>query len=242
MMNLWVQSYTRQSSIAPVVALSAGVHLAIIAAWIIVTLPTPGIPMSAIYNRPVYMPPPNKIPSGGGPREVVHFVALGDHGPGAGDGPRAMGNTRPITADETVGPGERDTLRTEPPPPAAGQQDSVFTVVEVDSAVVRMENSAAPEYPLKLLQARVVGWVAARYVVDTTGLADPASFVVLDATHPEFVAAVRDALPRMRFQPAKIGMLKVRQLVEQKFSFTISDTSTVVLTGTRPYPVGHSVF
>ena len=57
--------------------------------------------------------------------------------------------------------------------------------------------------------------------------ADVTSFTVLKATHPEFVAAVRDALPYMRFSPAKIGPLKVRQLVEQSFSFKITDTGTV---------------
>jgi hypothetical protein len=31
----------------------------------------------------------------------------------------------------------------------------------------------------------------------------------------------------MRFQPAKIGPMKVRQLVEQQFSFHIADTATV---------------
>jgi len=49
---------------------------------------------------------------------------------------------------------------------------------------------------------------------------------VIKATNPEFVAAVKEALPYMRFQPAKIGPMKVRQLVEQQFSFHINDTTT----------------
>ena len=32
----------------------------------------------------------------------------------------------------------------------------------------------------------------------------------------------------MRFLPARIGEMKVKQLVQQKFSFTIHDTVTVV--------------
>jgi hypothetical protein len=31
----------------------------------------------------------------------------------------------------------------------------------------------------------------------------------------------------MRFSPAKIGSTKVRQLVEQQFSFHIADTATI---------------
>jgi hypothetical protein len=50
---------------------------------------------------------------------------------------------------------------------------------------------------------------------------------VIKATHPGFVAAVKEALPYMRFQPAKIGAVKVRQLVEQQFSFHITDTAAV---------------
>ena len=62
----------------------------------------------------------------------------------------------------------------------------------------------------------------ARYVVDTTGFADAASLEILKATHPGFVQAVRDALPYMRFSAAKIGPQKVRQLVEQPFTFRIA--------------------
>ena len=44
---------------------------------------------------------------------------------------------------------------------------------------------------------------------------------------PEFVVAVKDALPYMRFSPAKIGRMKVKQLVQQQFSFKINDTAVV---------------
>jgi len=102
----------------------------------------------------------------------------------------------------------------------------VFSVLEVDTAVVRSASSAAPAYPLKLLTAHIMGSVSARYVVDTTGFADTASFEVMKSTNPEFTTAVREALPYMRFTPAKIGSVKVRQLVEQQFSFRITDTVT----------------
>ena len=107
--------------------------------------------------------------------------------------------------------------------PTTSGPDSVYSILEVDTAVVRSANSAAPAYPLKLLNAHIMGSVSARYVVDTTGFADTSSFIVLSATHPEFVTAVKEALPYMRFQPAKIGGMKVRQLVEQQFSFRINE-------------------
>ena len=115
-----------------------------------------------------------------------------------------------------------------------GTEDSVFSVLDVDTAVVRSANSAAPAYPLKLLQAHVMGNVMAQYIVDTTGFADTTSFTVIRATHPEFAAAVREALPYMRFTPAKIGPLKVKQLVEQNFAFKITDTAVVAPKVKRP--------
>jgi hypothetical protein len=236
MMRLWVQSYARRTPIAPVVTLSAGVHVGIIALWVLATLPAPNVPRESLANRVYYIPPPDKLP-GGGVHEVVHFVSIGTAGTGDGAGPRVMGNARPVTANESAGLGQRDTvLAAAPsPPPVPGRvEDSVFTILDVDTAVVRSSNSAAPAYPLKLLQAHVMGSVAAQYVVDTTGFADTASFTVISATNPEFVTAVRDALPYMRFQPAKIGKLKVRQLVEQQFSFRINDTGTVVPPTKRP--------
>ena len=45
---------------------------------------------------------------------------------------------------------------------------------------------------------------------------------VLEATHDLFTAAVRDALMHARFTPATVGGRKVRQLVEQTFTFSIT--------------------
>jgi protein TonB len=146
-----------------------------------------------------------------------------------GDGPRTIGDERPAApiVDETVGRAAADTATSAPVAPVAGPPDSVFSVLEVDTAVVRSASSAAPAYPLKLLEAHIMGSVSAQYIVDTTGFADTSSFHVMKSTNPEFIAAVREALPYMRFTPAKIGSIKVRQLVEQQFSFKITDTAVV---------------
>jgi hypothetical protein len=229
MMRLWVQSYAKSTPVIPGAALSAVTHAVLIAGWVYTTLPAANVPEDSIANRVYYIPPPDKTPGERTVREVVRYVEVTRPGLGfdTGDGPRMMGNARPVTPDETIGQTKPDTVVQAPtaPVPPPGTNDSVFTVLDVDTAVVRSNNSAAPAYPLKLLQAHVMGSVSARYVVDTTGFADTASFEVIKSTHPEFVAAVRDALPYMRFTPAKIGSLKVRQLVEQQFSFRINDTT-----------------
>jgi len=230
-MRLWFLSYVRRASVLPGATFSTIAHVVVIALWVIATLPSSQVAENSISNRLFYIPPPDKVP--GGPaavHEVVHFVSLTGKGLGdeAGQGPRAQGNAQPSLADKNTGRVERDTVLdpapvTAPPPPP-GREDSVFTVIDVDTAVVRSANSAAPAYPLKLLEAHVTGAVSAQYVVDTTGFADTASFKVVKASNPGFVDAVREALPYMRFRPAKIGAMKVRQLVEQTFTFKIADT------------------
>jgi len=239
MMRLWVQSYSKKASVAPVGAMSAVAHAFLIAAWVYATMPAPNVPPDSIANRVIYVPPPDRAP---GPRvvhEVVHYVESTRDGPGAGEvDPGTMGNDHPTPlSDAAAGkvPPTQDTARKTPPPTVPpGTEDSVFSILDVDTAVVRSQNSAAPAYPLKLLDAHITGSVSAQYVVDTTGFADTSSFRVIKSTHAEFVAAVREALPYMRFKPAKIGPIKVRQLVEQQFSFKITDTGSVQASKKKP--------
>jgi len=212
--------------------MSAVMHALLIGAWVYATLPAANVPEDSIANRVIFIPPPDRAPGPAVVHEVVHYVESSRDGLGAGEGDanRTAGNDRPIPlSDEVAGrvPPARDTaVKTARPTVPPGTEDSVFSILDVDTAVVRSQNSAAPAYPLKLLEAHIVGSVSAQYVVDTTGFADTSSFRVLRSTHPEFVVAVREALPYMRFRPAKIGPLKVRQLVEQQFSFKITDTTT----------------
>lgn len=225
MMRLWVNSYSRSTPVVTSATLSVAAHVAIIAAWVVATLPANNVPADSIANRVIYLPPPDRAPPDRSSAPAVRYVELAPEGAGTGMGARMMGDARPVTADETRGNKARDSVTA--PAVVAPQPgpDSVFSILDVDTAVVRTANSAAPAYPLKLLAAHITGSVSARYIVDTTGFADTSSFTVMTATNPEFVQAVRDALPYMRFQPAKIGPTKVRQLVEQQFSFHIADTS-----------------
>ena len=106
--------------------------------------------------------------------------------------------------------------------------DSIHLEIDVDSAVQRYAWSAAPEYPRELLRQEIQGNAFVIYVVDTSGTADSSSLQVVKATHQEFVDAVREALPRMRFRPAVLAGQKVRQLVQQNFAFKIQRPDTVL--------------
>jgi len=91
----------------------------------------------------------------------------------------------------------------------------------VEKVVVALPGTA-PRYPDMLRQAGVEGDVRAQFVVDTLGRVEPGSLRLLEATHDQFAAAVRTALSaRARFKPAEAGGHKVRQLVEQTFTFRL---------------------
>ena len=224
-MRMWFRKNAKTLIVASAV-FSVATHATLITAWVIGTLPSAELPRDAIANRVFYIPPPDKMVSQAGSGKSLAYVRVATEGTGSGEGARLAGDGRPTAVDETLGrntPPTKDSITAEEVAPTEGQ-DSVYSVVEVDTAVTRMASSAAPAYPLSLLRAHVEGYVNAQYVVDTTGFADTASFTVMKATHREFVTAVKEALPFMRFQPAKIGPMKVKQLVQQQFSFKITDT------------------
>ena len=78
-----------------------------------------------------------------------------------------------------------------------------------------------PLYPPALREAHVEGRVLVQFVVDTLGRPETATFKVLMSSNDLLSAAVRDALPTMRYEPATIGDRRVRQVVQQPFTFAM---------------------
>jgi periplasmic protein TonB len=106
--------------------------------------------------------------------------------------------------------------------PQALTGDATYFEFQVEKQAAAAPGSTGPTYPDMLKQAGIEGEVLASFIVDTTGRADLGSFKVIKSTHEQFTAAVRRALPQMRFLPAEVGGKKVRQLVQQPFGFTIT--------------------
>lgn len=103
----------------------------------------------------------------------------------------------------------------------AAAAENAFTLLDVDTAAVRDPSSAVPVYPSLLEKQGIEGTAVVRFVVDTTGRADLETFRLIETNHPLFGAAVRAALPGMKFRPATVGPQKVRQMVELPFGFQI---------------------
>lgn len=93
---------------------------------------------------------------------------------------------------------------------------------QVEKPVMTAAGSVAPGYPQILREAGVEGEVLVSFVVDATGQADTSTFKVIRSTHELFSAAVKQALPAMRFVPAEVGGRKVKQMVQQPFSFALA--------------------
>jgi protein TonB len=96
-----------------------------------------------------------------------------------------------------------------------------FLAEEVDDPV-RPIRQLQPKYPPVLQQAGIAGSVEAQYVVDTVGKAEPQSWRVLRSTNKAFEEPAREAIMGSLYKPARIRGQAVRQLVQQRISFTIS--------------------
>lgn len=228
MMRLWRESYVRPVHRGPSAAMSIVVHAGLILAAVVATQAPQGlISLYEAATRVIYVAPPIRLQRAAGSTERVRYVDAAPIGPGSGFARSAVPSVESARPEDLalVNPGDlgREQINTVDAEKVTGS-DSVFTIIEVDSAATTDPSSAAPVYPAALLNAGVEGVVHVRYVVDSTGLANPKTLQILNATRPEFVAAVREALPGMRFSPARIGSRKVNQLVEQGFSFRIAKT------------------
>lgn len=230
MLRLWRDIHAERLPISASVLISVVTHTVLVIGAVSATQRPPGLDDSSdeLANRPYYMPPPNRVPRQDAVAEHLEYIALAPEGPSAGFGPATFDDLKPVQvahATTATGDAGRDSVTLAPRDAQVGS-DSVLTEVEVDSVARRDPTSAAPAYPPELLRANVQGYISARYVVDTTGTADVETFTVLFASHPLFVQAVRDVLPLMHFEPARLHGRKVRQLVQQQFTFRIEAPDT----------------
>lgn len=88
-----------------------------------------------------------------------------------------------------------------------------------------------PRYPDAQRAAGVSGSVLAQFVVNVDGSVDSTTIKLLRESDPAFGAAVRSALPSMKFNPALVGGKAVRQLVQTPFQFGVAPMPA------RPAPV-----
>ena len=96
-----------------------------------------------------------------------------------------------------------------------------YTGDQVERQAAPLAGNPDPRYPEPLRAASVQGSVIARFVVDTVGRVEAGSFSAVQSDNELFTESVAAALARSRFRPAEFGGHRVRQLVEQRFTFTV---------------------
>jgi periplasmic protein TonB len=218
------------------VSLSVVLHSALIAGAVAAT----GLRAEAPPDREpvtdiVYVKPPTDLPPAPERRVVPPAtppVAPPDLPPVVPDLPG------PIVVDPTVVPSVLppldDRLGSIPQPPrvsgsssagdstalGSGGGNEPFTAPMVEREV-RLIGTVQLRYPSMLQSAGVTGEVTMQYVVDTLGRVERESVHAVASSNTLFTQAARDALLRARFAPAEAGGRKVRQLVEQRFSFEV---------------------
>lgn len=110
-----------------------------------------------------------------------------------------------------------DVLPSVVPPRVARTRPALGVVAEPPRPIAQL----APRYPVALRESGVEGRVVATFVVDAEGRARD---VEAQASHAAFAQAVREVLPRWRFQPARDAAGRaVAAPVRQVFRFRIGD-------------------
>jgi TonB family protein len=106
-------------------------------------------------------------------------------------------------------------------PPEAVAGEALYAAELVDARFVPAELVVQPRfaYPRLLLEAGIAGRVTLQFIVDTTGVVEPTSIVVLSTTHEAFAGAAREGILEARFTPAHYGGQTVRQLSRMPVSF-----------------------
>src|SRR5205814_4037876 len=83
------------------------------------------------------------------------------------------------------------------------EEHGPYMEFQVEKPVQRIGGDA-PEYPPSLKDQGVEGQVLAQFVVNESGRYEPGTLKIMSSSNPAFTAAVKEALPRIKFSAAQI--------------------------------------
>jgi TonB family protein len=102
-------------------------------------------------------------------------------------------------------------------------ENGLYTSDNVEVSVAPKSGNPLPRYPTALRDMGVEGSFVVHFVVDSTGKVPDDKIDFPSSMHRLFADAVRTALRRSRYFPARIGGQPVAQLVAQEFRFEVRD-------------------
>jgi TonB family protein len=103
----------------------------------------------------------------------------------------------------------------------ARPDDGLYTNDNVEVGVAPKSGNPTPRYPSVLRDLGVEGAFVVRFIVDSTGKVSDDKIDFPSTMHRLFADAVRTALRRSRYFPARVGGQAVAELVSQEFRFEI---------------------
>ena len=221
-MRIWLYSSVKSAAFGPSTAFSVVVHAVLIGAAVSGTGARARAVEEAIAQRIYFLPPPDRRPTAENLVEHLQYLDVGAMTPVTADRPDGL-VPAPAGKQKIQKPGGNEGTETvsQAQSTTAEAPDSVYSILDVEESAARTSGSAAPVYPPELMKEGKEGGVFIRFVVDTTGRADPASVEVVRSSHILFSQSVQQAVPLMLFTPAMVGGHRVRQAVEQNFEFRI---------------------
>jgi protein TonB len=103
----------------------------------------------------------------------------------------------------------------------AGAPYNSYDELAVEKRVVPVAENPKPHYPTRMLNRGIETNFNVYFVVDTTGTVDKETVELPPSIQQEFTRAVAEVLFIWRFVPAELGGRRVRQRVLQPFSFRV---------------------
>ncbi|MEO6528990.1 MAG: M56 family metallopeptidase [Gemmatimonadaceae bacterium] len=92
---------------------------------------------------------------------------------------------------------------------------------QVEYAARQIPGTGKLRYPDDMRTANREGEVLAQFVIDEQGVPQASTLKVLKTSDAAFTRAVASALPKMRFEPARIAGRAVKQVVQEPFTFSL---------------------
>ena len=121
-------------------------------------------------------------------------------------------------SDVIVGPKPEVAERASTPVNA----DQPYFEFQVNKTARQIPGTGRLRYPDVLRVANVEGEVLAQFIVTANGDVEPGTFKELRSSDALFTEAVKANLPSMKFYPAEVKGVRVKQLVQQPFTFSLS--------------------
>jgi len=137
----------------------------------------------------------------------------------------ALPNSTALNVDSVMrasGKAERESSYADQLAPAGKLRTSAYGGERSATSPVLVGNAPQPRYPEMLRAQRMEGEVVVQFIVDETGRVDVSSMKTLRSPHELFTDAVRNVLPKFRFEPARSPASKpIAERVQYSIQFNV---------------------